>query len=174
MSKFLTKYRRFNQRPRHKKGIAEIIAALLLILVAVAAAAVVYTYVLNFVGNVSQVNSGSTSAISVEYFCVSASTNCTVVSGLGTSYYIVVRNAGLSSIQINSTKEPALYFSDVTTQKAISMQCNAPVASVPPQGTYVCFSILNNSLGVSAGDTIALKVVNPDGGTSVSNAKSLI
>ncbi len=169
----LTKLRRLNQRPRHKKAIAEIIATLLLILIAVAASVVVYTYILNFVGNVSQVNSGNTSAISIESFCASASTRCTQVGGLGTSYYIVVRNAGATSISINSTREPALYFSDITAGKAISLPCNALPSSIPSGGTSVCFNTTTNALGIGAGDVMEIKVVDPDGGASVTSTKAL-
>lgn len=144
-----------------------------MILIAVAASVVVYIYVLNFVSNASQTNSGSTSTISIDSFCASSSTRCAEVGGFGTSYYIVVRNVGGSPISINATREPALYFTDVTAGRALSLTCNTFASSVPPGGTYACFSTSTNALGINAGDTIGVKVVNPDGGASVSSTKAL-
>lgn len=144
-----------------------------MILIAVAAAAIVYTYVLNFVGNVSQNNGQSTSEISVDSFCVSASDRCSAIPGSSTSYYIVVRNFGSVSISIGSTNEPVLYFTDVTAGSSVSTTCNVFSSTVPPGGTYVCYSFTSNALGVRAGDTITVKVVDPDGGATLASTKAL-
>ncbi len=157
---------------RGRKAIAEIIAALLLILIAVAAGAVVYTYILNFVGNVAQNNGGNKSQISIDDFCVSASTKCTQVAGTGTSYYIVVRNIGTVSISINGTMTPALYFHDVTAGNDTAASCNSPPSTVPPGGTFRCFG-LSNTIGARGGDTVSVKVVNTDGGTTTASSKAL-
>ena len=164
---------RFGSRRRNKNAVAEIIAALLLILIAVAAAAVVYTYVLNFVGNVSQNSGQNTSEISVDSFCVSASDRCNAVPGSGTSYYIVVRNFGSVSISIGTTSEPVLYFRDVTSGISVSTSCNVFSLTVPPGGTYACYNFTFNSLGISAGDTIIVKVVDPDGGATLASTQAL-
>lgn len=154
-----------------RKGIAEIIAALLLILISVAAAAVVYTYVLNFVGNVSQNNGSNLSQISIDNFCVSATLSCNAVSSTGTSYYVVIRNTGSSSIPITSTSEPSLYFKDATSGTSFTALCNSPPVTVSPGSTFVCYSSSRNAIGTVGGDTILLKVVNPDGGTTLSSTK---
>jgi archaeal type IV pilus assembly protein PilA len=150
-----------------KSAISPIIATLLLILIAIAAGVVVYAYVIGFVGN-STTNQGTAqSVIGVDNFCASA----TLHACSGQAYSLVVRNVGSSSIAAGTAQ---LYFTDVTSGVAGSASCQI-LSAVGPQTTYTC-----NSGGTtwpagttapSSGDTLSVKIVNPDGGQATSSVK---
>ena len=148
-----------------KSAISPIIATLLLILIAIAAGVIVYAYVIGFVGGTTS-QGGSTSLISVDNFCISASTKCTGANG----YYIVIRNVGSNSIPILTASSPAqLYFTDVTSQTSSSATCT-DAAATAPGATYVCSGAALGA-GFNQGDTVNVKIVNPDSGASTSSAK---
>jgi len=147
-------------------AISPIIATLLLILIAIAAGVVVYAYVIGFVGN-STSNSGSTqSIIGVDNFCASASLHACS----GQAYSIVVRNVGSTTIAAGTAE---LYFNDVTSGVSGSASCTIS-SSVGPESTYTCNSGTSWPSGTtapSAGDTLSVKIVDPDGGSTTSSTR---
>ena len=152
---------------KEKKAISPIIATLLLILIAIAAGVIVYAYVIGFIGGSTSNSGGSTSVIQVSDFCGSATTKCNVVD----AYYITVLNTGSVSV---STGTVQLYFTDITSGTSGSATCTINSA-VAPGSTYTCSatSWTSPSTGItpSAGDSLSLKVVNPDGGAATSSTK---
>ena len=159
----------FNRLKRERRSaISPIIATLLLILIAIAAGVVVYAYVLGFVGNSTGNTGNNTSIISIDNFCAAkTASNCG-----GNQYSIVVRNVGSVGISItNPSVEPALYFTDVTSGASGSATCSQATASISPGSTYTCAGSL--PFTPSSGDTITVKVVDPDSGQASSTAKSL-
>jgi flagellin-like protein len=156
---------------QRRNAISPIIATLLLILIAIAAGVVVYAYVLGFVGNSTGNSGNNISVISIDNFCAAKTTNnC----GTGNQYSVVVRNVGSVSISITSgSVEPALYFTDVTSGSTATATCTASTATVSPGSTYTCASTWPAGFSTSAGDTVTVKVVNPDGGQASSTGKSL-
>ncbi len=166
----MDRIRLYNKFRRERKtAISPIIATLLLILIAIAAGVVVYAYVLGFVGNSTGPSGNSTSIISIDNFCASASLGkCTN----GNAYYIVIRNVGASSIAAGTAQ---LYFTDQTSGTSGTISCSI-VTSVSPSSTYIC------STGASAtwpagttapavGDSMSVKVVNPDSGQASLSTK---
>ena len=157
---------------KEKRAISPIIATLLLILIAIAAGVVVYAYVINFVGN-SSTNSGSTqSVIEINNFCASASSHaCNAGADV---YYISILNTGTVAIPASSTIQ--IYFTDVTAGTSGSTTCTSPNTAVAPGSSYSCPSSpttawTNIITAPSVGDTLSVKVVNPDGGSSTSSTK---
>ena len=150
-----------------RKGISPIIATLLLILIAIAAGVIVYAYVVGFIGASTSNTGNSQSVLSVENYCISASTKC---QG-NTHYYIVIRNVGTTTL--GTTNGVAVYFTDITAG-TVPTNSTTPACSgtnIAPGQTFVCSGALSS--GPSAGDTVSVKVVAPDGGASTSSTKSL-
>ncbi len=149
-----------------KSGISPIIATLLLILIAIAAGVVVYAYVIGFVGNTTSNTGGAQSVISIDNFCASASTKCSSTL----AYNIVVRNVGTTTIAIGTAQ---VYFSDITSGTSGTTTC--PIGSaVAPGSTYTCSNTAwPSGTAPSAGDTVSVKIVNPDGGTVSQSAKAI-
>lgn len=153
-----------------KSGISPIIATLLLILIAIAAGVIVYAYVFNFVGN-STTNSGNAqSVISIDNFCASATHSC---SAGAQSYALVIRNVGSTTI---STGSAQIYFTDITSGASGATSCAISTA-VSPGSTYSCTSggtsWPGGTTAPTAGDTLNIKIVNPDGGTATGSAKAI-
>lgn len=150
---------------KDKKAISPIIATLLLILIAIAAGVIVYAYVVGFIGGSTSNSGGSTSVIQVTNFCASATNHkCNAVD----AYYITVLNTG--SVSISNTTSVQIYFTDITSGTSGSTSCvlTAPVA---PGSSYTCSATSWTGIAPSAGDSLSLKVVNPDGGASTSSTK---
>ena len=160
----------FNRLKRERKSaISPIIATLLLILIAIAAGVVVYAYVLGFVGNSTSNSGNNTSVISIPNFCISASTNCNAAA-----YYVSVQNTG--SVSISSGGNVQLYFSDVTSGASSVVTCTLAAALSPTSTVSIplassCSSSSGSLPSVSAGQTVSVKVVAPDGGTATSSTK---
>src|SRR5579875_438778 len=151
-----------------RKAISPIIATLLLILIAIAAGVVVYAYVIGFVGN-STSNSGSTtSVISVDNFCVSATINCN-----GHAYSITIRNVGTTTIAASTVD---LYFNDVTagTSGADTTNCQITGASgLAPGATLTCSNVLPSGITAASGHQITVKAVASDGGSATSSTHEI-
>ena len=154
-----------------RKAISPIIATLLLILIAIAAGVVVYAYVIGFVGNSTNNTGGTQSLISVDNLCVSVSGKCA-----GSTYLsISVRNVGSSSLSWSASSSASLYLVDVTSGKIPAGTITCPTSgSTGPGATFTCaVSVAWTSNAPSAGDTVTVKVVNPDGGTTSSSARAV-
>ena len=151
-----------------KKAISPIIATLLLILIAIAAGVIVYAYVVGFIGGSTSNSGGSTSVIQITNFCAtkSGSTHCN--SGTD-AYSISILNAGSVSI---SSGNAQVYFTDVTASTTGSVTCNI-ASAVAPGSTYTCSDTSWTASGISpsAGDSLSVKIVNPDGGAATSSTK---
>ena len=154
-----------------KSGISPIIATLLLILIAIAAGVVVYAYVIGFVGNTTSNTGGAQSVISVFNFCASASGKCSA----GTqAYTLAIGNVGSTTISSGSAQ---IYFNDITSGASGSTTC-AIASAVAPGSTYNCNSSggtlwPSGTTAPAAGDTISVKIVNPDGGTTTGSTKAI-
>ena len=159
---------------KEKRAISPIIATLLLILIAIAAGVVVYAYVINFVGNSSSNSGSTTSVISIGDFCASSAADA--CSGTN-DYYISVLNTGTVSIPANAVVQ--VYWTDVTAGTSGSTTCTIPNSAVAPGNSYTCAANEAsgsewNGLGITApsvGDTLSVKLVNPDGGSATSSTK---
>jgi flagellin-like protein len=154
-----------------RRAISPIIATLILILIAIAAGVLVYAYVVGFIGNSTSNTGGNTSVISIDSFCASASLGkCTS----GNAYYIVVRNQGSTTIASGTAQ---LYFTDVTSGATGATTC--PItSSVAPGSTYICStggsaSWPSGTTAPAIGDTINVKVVNPDSGQTLATTKAI-
>ena len=154
---------------RQKRAVAEIISTLLLILIAIAAGAVVYTYIQGFVGSATQNTGGTMGVISIESFCVSSSTRCSANS----SFYLVVLDEGPVSISIKQGSAPQLYFADAVSGRSTSTTCNATPAIVDPDQTFTCSNSTPGFVGASPGDTVTIKVVDSDGGTTILSTRAI-
>jgi archaeal type IV pilus assembly protein PilA len=154
---------------KERRAISPIIATLLLILIAIAAGVVVYAYVIGFVGNSTGNTGNNVSIISIDSFCASSSLGkCTS----GNAFYIVVRNVGSTSVPSGTAQ---IYFTDITSGVTGSTTCTIS-SSVNPGSTYTCANAGSASwpAGTTApsnGDTIDLKIVNPDSGAATSSVK---
>ena len=154
---------------KERRAISPIIATLLLILIAIAAGVVVYAYVIGFVGNSTQNTGNNVAVISVDNFCASASLGkCTS----GNAFYIVVRNVGSSSIPAGTIQ---IYFTDVTSGATGSTTCTL-AAAVSPGSTYTCTNAGSatwptGTTAPSNGDTLTVKIVDPDSGAATSSVK---
>ena len=152
-----------------RRAISPIIATLLLILIASAAGVVVYAYVIGFVGNSTGNTGNNTSVISIDSFCASATLGkCTS----GNAFYLVIRNVGSVSV---STGNAQVYFTDITSGAAGTVTCNI-AAAVNPGSTYTCTNSGSSSwpAGTTApanGDTLQVKIVNPDSGAATLSTK---
>lgn len=146
-----------------RKGISPIIAALILALipVAIVASVIVYANVVGFVGIVGGNQTEQISVISVENFCVSASTKCTNAKG----YYLTILNAGSTTIPLSET---SVYFTDVSSGSAATATC-AIASPVAPGSTYSCSG--TSLSGFSQGQVATVKVVDQDSGDSISSTK---
>lgn len=157
------------QAKERKTAISPIIATLLLILIAIAAGVVVYAYVIGFVGSTTQNTGNSVALISVDNFCASASLGkCTS----GNAYYIVVRNVGSVSVPAGTVQ---LYFTDKTSGATGSTTCTL-AAAVNPGSTYTCSnggsaSWPAGTTAPSNGDTLSLKIVDPDSGAATASVQ---
>jgi flagellin-like protein len=152
---------------KDKKAISPIIATLLLILIAIAAGVIVYAYVVGFIGGSTSNSGGSTSVIQVTNFCASASNH--VCNSGADAYYVVVQNVGSVSISSGTVQ---LYFTDITSGSSFSAQCT--ISATNPGSTYTCAPSTPTSWPSTApnsGDSLSLKVVNPDGGAATSSTK---
>jgi archaeal type IV pilus assembly protein PilA len=158
-----------SEKVKERKAISPIIATLLLILIAIAAGVVVYAYVIGFVGNSTGNTGNNVSVISIDSFCASASLGkCTS----GNAFYVVVRNVGSVSVPAGTAQ---VYFTDITSGATGATTCSI-AAAVNPGSTYTC---ANGGLaawpaGTTApanGDTMSLKIVNPDSGTATLSVK---
>jgi archaeal type IV pilus assembly protein PilA len=154
---------------KERKAISPIIATLLLILIAIAAGVVVYAYVIGFVGNSTGNTGNNTSVISIDSFCASATLGkCTS----GNSFYVVIRNVGSVSVPSGNAQ---LYFTDITSGVTGTVTC--AVGSINPGATYTCIPNASGAswpAGTTApanGDTMSLKIVNPDSGAATSTTK---
>jgi flagellin-like protein len=175
----------FNHTKRQQRdAISPIIATLLLILIAIAAGVVVYAYVLGFIGGATTNPGGSTSVIQVSAFCMSASTNCN-----GGSMYVTLTNVGSTSVTLSTSGAGQLYFTDITkgTTTAIACPATSPTTvnanggtgsvTITPNNSYTCSiaasgyltgaTLLNSAIG----DTMSIKVVNPDSGSATQTTK---
>ncbi len=153
-----------------KSGISPIIATLLLILIAIAAGVVVYAYVIGFVGNSTSNTGNAQSVISVFNFCASASGKCSA----GTqAYTLAIGNVGSTTISSGSAQ---IYFNDITSGASGSTTCTI-ASAVAPGSTYNCNSggtlWPSGTVAPAAGDTISVKIVNPDGGTTTGSTKAI-
>ena len=153
-----------------KSGISPIIATLLLILIAIAAGVIVYAYVFNFVGNSTTNQGNAQSVISIDLFCASATHSC---SANTQSFALVIRNVGSTTIAAGTAN---IYFTDITSGASGSAAC-AISAPVSPGSTYSCTSGGTSwpagTTAPSAGDTLNVKIVNPDGGQATSSVKAV-
>ncbi|MDH2901060.1 MAG: hypothetical protein PXY39_08810 [archaeon] len=162
----------FNRLKRERRSaISPIIATLLLILIAIAAGVVVYAYVLGFVGNSTNNSGATTSIISIANFCVEASvsTKCS-----GSQYYISLQNTGSVSIAGGAVLQ--LYLSDINSGANSVISCTLSSALNPSNSVSLpsgCSSTSGSLPSVSAGDTLNLKLVAPDGGTAISSVKAI-
>ena len=156
------------QIQKEKKAISPIIATLLLILIAIAAGVIVYAYVVGFIGGSTSNSGGSTSVTQITNFCVSATTKCNGAD----SYLVVVQNTGSVSITLTGSIQAQLYFTDITSGNTVTAACTA-TGTIAPGQSYTCSSATSNALSNSAGDSISLKVVNPDGGATTSSTKAI-
>jgi archaeal type IV pilus assembly protein PilA len=175
----------FNRLRRERRSaISPIIATLLLILIAIAAGVVVYAYVLGFIGNSTGNSGNNVSVIQVSSFCMSASQNCN-----GGSMYVTLTNVGSVSISISTSSAVQLYFTDITkgTSTAISCPSITPTTvnvngvttptTIAPAQSYTCsiaasgFLLGASYLNGAAGDSVSLKVVNPDSGQASGSTK---
>ncbi|MHB2036941.1 MAG: archaellin/type IV pilin N-terminal domain-containing protein [Nitrososphaerales archaeon] len=151
-----------------RKGISPIIATLLLILIAIAAGVIVYAYVIGFIGGSTSNSGGSTSVIQVTNFCASHTNSCN--SGTD-AYYLTVLNTGSVTI---SAGDVQIYFTDITASTSGSATCTLSSA-VAPGSSYTCPVTPSGTWSAiatpSAGDTLSVKVVNPDGGSATSSTK---
>jgi flagellin-like protein len=152
-----------------KSAISPIIATLLLILIAIAAGVVVYAYVIGFVGNSTGNTGGTQSVVSIENFCASASGKCSGTQG----FSIVIQNIGSTTIAAGSAQ---IYFTDITASTSGSTSCSI-ASAVSPGSTYTCTSGgASWPVGTTApasGDSISVKIVNPDGGTTTGTTKAI-
>ena len=168
---FMNQKELFAKLGREKKsGISPIIATLLLILIAIAAGVVVYAYVIGFVGNSTSNTGNAQSVISIDNFCASASGKCSA----GTqAYALVIRNVGSTTVSSGSAQ---IYFNDITSGASGTATCSI-ASAVTPGSTYNCNSggtpWPSGTTAPAAGDTISVKIVNPDGGTATGSAKAI-
>src|SRR5579875_815365 len=147
----------FKRMDRERRSaISPIIATLLLILIAIGAGVLVYAYVVGFIGNTTQNNGSNPVPISIDYFCASNSGKCNANGLSNQAYVIVISNAGSSNIATGSA----------TCQIS---------SSVAPGSTYTCSSngptCPSGTTQPALGDTLSIKVVNPDGGQATSSVK---
>ncbi len=101
--------------------------------------------------------------------CVSASSGpCTD----GNAYYVVVKNVGSSAVAAGIAE---LHFSETVTGDSLTLACTIG-AAVSPGNTYVCSNGGSASwpedIGIANGDTIFVKLVNPDGRVPTASVKS--
>ena len=157
------------ERSNSRDAISPIIATLLLILIAIAAGVVVYAYVLGFVGNSTGNTGNNTSVISVENVCVSHSaTGCPGSTG----FSVVVRNVGTTTI--SSTTGVGIYLSDVTQGTVPTLTTETCTAGpVSPGATFTCTGTGSWTNGPTQGDTVTVKIVDPDGGQGSGSTKTI-
>ncbi|MDG6997543.1 MAG: hypothetical protein JRN15_00325, partial [Nitrososphaerota archaeon] len=135
-------------------------------LIAIAAGVVVYAYVIGFIGNSTTNAGGAQSIVSIDNFCVSAAgTKCGYSSGVYAS--AVVRNVGSTSIAGALTAN--IYMTDATSGAVVTYTCTTNATS--PGQTLKCNDTV--SPGFAQGDSISMKIVMPDGGSSTSSTKAL-
>ena len=160
------------RREKHQ-AISPVIATLLLILIAIAAGVIVYAYVIGFIGNSTSNPGGSTSLISIDNFCASASGKCNANGFTNQGYVVVIRNVGSNNIAIGTAQ---LYFTDITSGTTGSTTCSI-AASVAPGSTYTCTSAgaawPAGTIAPASGDNVQVKIVNPDSGTTTSTSKAI-
>lgn len=147
-----------------RKGISPIIATLLLILIAIAAGVIVYAYVIGFIGNSTTNSGGAQSVVSIDNFCTSAAgASCGATS---TWVSLTLRNVGSNAFPSGTIN---VYLTDVTSGTTATYTC---VSTSPSPGTtQTCNDGV--STGFSKGDTVTLKVVMPDGGSSTASTKTI-
>ncbi len=162
----------FKRMDRERRSaISPIIATLLLILIAIGAGVLVYAYVVGFIGNTTQNNGSNPVPISIDYFCASNSGKCNANGLSNQAYVIVIRNAGSSNIATGTVQ---IYLTDITSGATGSATCQIS-SSVAPGSTYTCSSNgptwPSGTTQPALGDTLSIKVVNPDGGQATSSVK---
>jgi archaeal type IV pilus assembly protein PilA len=153
-----------------KRAISPIIATLLLILIAIAAGTIVYAYVIGFIGSSTGNGGGNQSVLQVSNFCASASTKCNSID----AYTVTILNKGSTSI---STGTFQLYFTDSTSGNSGTGTCTISSA-IAPGASQTCSSTtwpsgLTAPNAPGAGDSMSVKVVAPDGGSTTSSAKAI-
>ena len=159
----------FNRLRRERSSaISPIIATLLLILIAIAAGVVVYAYVLGFIGNSTGNSGANTSQLQIENFCASITTHCTGAN----VYSIVIQNTGSAAFPSGNFQ---IYLQDITASgqpSAVVATCST--SSISPGTTTTCAGASwPGTLSPSAGDTITVKVVTPDGGEATLSTKTI-
>jgi archaeal type IV pilus assembly protein PilA len=159
----------FNRLRRERSSaISPIIATLLLILIAIAAGVVVYAYVLGFIGNSTGNTGANTSQLSINNFCASVTTHCTGAN----EYSIVIQNTGSAAFPSGNFQ---IYLQDITASgqpSAVVSSCST--STISPGSTTTCAATTwPGGLSPSAGDTITVKVVAPDGGQASSTTKTI-
>jgi flagellin-like protein len=159
---------RLRRERTRKNAISPIIATLLLILIAIAAGVVVYAYVLGFVGNSTGNTGANTSQLYVQNFCASITTHCT-----GSNVYsIVIQNTGSAAFPSGNFQ---IYFQDLTASgQPTATVSTCSTGSTSPSNTVTCSGASwPTGFSPSAGDTLTVKVVAPDGGQTSSTTKTL-
>ena len=152
-----------------RKAISPIIATLLLILIAIAAGVVVYAYVIGFVGNSTTNSGGAQSTIQLTASCISTASHCN-----GGTYFMTIQNVGSTTLSGGGVEQ--IYFQDITNPATSTISCT--LSSALPPGSQVtisattgCSSLTGSTPASSAGDTISIKVVAADGGSTTSSTK---
>jgi archaeal type IV pilus assembly protein PilA len=146
-----------NQITARKRGIAPIIATLLLILIAIAAAVIVYAYVIGFIGSSTGNNGGTQNTISVDQAVFSSKTSAFPVT-------VYVRNQGpsaesfntgffLKASALNDQLAPAISVSVATGTLSIAASSN--VSLVYASATSITVSIAGLSCTTATTATVA-------------------
>jgi archaeal type IV pilus assembly protein PilA len=160
-------FNRLRREQTRKTAISPIIATLLLILIAIAAGVVVYAYVIGFVGSSTGNNGANTSVLQIENFCASTTTHCTGAN----VYSIVIQNTGSTAFPSGSFQ---IYLVDITASGQPSgVVTTCSTGTIAPGTSTTCAG--TTWAGVltapSAGDTVTVKVVTPDGGQATYSTK---
>ena len=132
-----------------------------MILIAVAAASILYAYVVGFIGNTTGSQGQSASLISIDNSCISASNRCPG----GTGFDISIRNVG-SNTMLAGTAE--IYFTNLGTGASFAVPCTI-FSAVQPNTLFICSG--GTLSGYSQGQIVSVKVVNPDGGTTIASTR---
>lgn len=123
-----------------------------------------YAYVVGFIGNSTSNSGGAQSVVSVDNFCSSAGgAGCGATS---TYVSVILRNVGSNAFPSGTID---VYLTDVTSGTSLSFTCSS--TSPSPGATQSCVD--GTLTGFAKGDTVTLKVVLPDGGSSTSSTKTI-
>jgi archaeal type IV pilus assembly protein PilA len=130
-----------NQILVRKKGIAPIIATLLLILIAIAAAVIVYAYVVGFIGSSTGNNGGTQNVISIDQAVFSSKTSAFPVT-------VYVRNQGPAAESFNTG-----FF---VKGSALNVQLGPAVSLVASSGTFTVTNLALAPAANGAGITVTV------------------